>query len=325
MKWIKFFIIICLMFIIVFGISNSAMVTQYISSLKSKQIMTTLPEWDKYINNYANEHDQQAIEPRVDKIWGLIPGYNGLIVDREGTLQLVNKQKPISEEEVLFIWEEVKPSIDLRELGPYPVYRGNPEKPTVSLMFNVAWGTEYLDVILNILNEYHVKSTFFVDGSWLKENTDMAKRIVDEGHEIGNHAYSHPQMSKLTDERIRGEIARTEELINEITGQSSSYFAPPSGDYNQRVVEIAYELNLTTVLWTLDTIDWQKPTKTVILNRIIPEVENGNLILLHPTKSSVDALPELITEIEKKGLKITTVKETLSPDRILHVESFDNF
>lgn len=325
MKWIKFFIIICLMFTIVFGISNSAMVTQYISSLKSKQIMTTLPEWDKYINNYANAHDQQAIEPRVDRIWGLIPGYNGLVVDREGTLQLVNKQKPVSEEEILFIWEEVKPRNDLRELGPYPVYRGNPEKPSVSLMFNVAWGTEYLDAILNILNQYQVKASFFVDGSWLKENPEMARRIVNEGHEIGNHAYSHPQMSKLTDERIKDEIIRTEELIKDITGQSSSYFAPPSGDYNQRVVEIAYELNLTTILWTLDTIDWQKPTKVTILNRIIPKVDNGNLILLHPTKSSVDALPELITGIEKKGLKITTVKETLSSDRILHVESFDDF
>jgi len=325
MKWVKFIIIICLMFITVFGISNSAMVTQYISSLKSKQIMTTLPKWDQYINTYADENDQQVIEPRVDRVWGLIPGYNGLVVDRAGTLQLVNKQKVISEEEILFIWEEVEPSVNLRELGPYPVYRGNPEKPTASLMFNVAWGTEYLDPILDILKQYQVKATFFVDGSWLKENPEMAKRMVSEGHEIGNHAYSHPQMSKLTDERIKEEIVRTEKLISEITGNSSTYFAPPSGDYNQRVVDIAYELNLTTVLWTLDTIDWQKPTKETILNRIIPNVENGNLILLHPTKASVDVLPDLITEIMKKGLIITTVNETLSSDRILHVESLDDF
>lgn len=325
MKYFKFIFLISLMFFIVFGISNSAIVTQYISSLKTKQIISSLPDWDNYINSYANAYDQQPIEPRVDRIWGLIPGYNGLIIDRDRTLQLARKQMPFSEDEILFIWEEIEPKADLRDLGPYPIYRGNPDKATVSFMINVAWGTEYLDSILNTFKQKDVKATFFLDGTWLSKNQDMARRIVSEGHKIGNHAYSHLQMSKLTNERIMEEILRTEELIFEITGESSTFFTPPSGDYDQRVVEIAYELDLYTVLWTLDTIDWQKPTKDTILNRIIPKVDNGYLILMHPTESTVEALPELIEEIKKKELIITTVEETLTSNRILLVEYFEDF
>lgn len=325
MRLVKFVLIISLMFLLVHGIANSASVTNYISTIKTQQKALTDTEWESYINSYASKNDIPPIEPRIDKVWKLIPGYNGLVIDKEGTKQLLKEYNPKRVDEVIFIWEEIEPKSDLKDIGAYPIYRGNPEKPTISFMINVAWGTEYLDSILKTLSKEHVKATFFLDGSWLSKNKEMANRIVEEGHEIGNHAYSHPNMSNLTDARIREEIEKTESLIKEITGQPSQFLAPPSGDYDQRVVDIAYEMNLSTVLWTLDTIDWQKPSKETIINRIVPKVDNGYLILMHPTQSTAEALPELIKEIKEKGLKITIVSETLSTNRILNVEYLNNF
>ncbi|OEG00449.1 hypothetical protein BHF71_00645 [Vulcanibacillus modesticaldus] len=317
MKGIQFLIIISLFFLLIFGIVNSRSIVEYTTF----EVFDSVSQWEKIVDDYANEHNIAPIEPKVDRIWKLIPGYNGLIVDKKATLTLIKEQKPISIDDIKYVWKEVEPKKKLEDLGAYPIYRGNPAKPMVSFMINVAWGTEYLDQILEILKNENVKATFFVDGSWLKKNSDLAQRIVVEGHEIGNHAYSHPRLSRLTRDRIRQEIVRTEELIRSITNQSSAFFAPPAGDYDQRVVEIANNMNLKTVLWTVDTIDWQKPSPQTIINRIIKKVDNGNLILMHPTKPTVDALPTLIKEIKKKGLKIGTVKKTLSTKRVLDIES----
>ncbi|WP_339063219.1 polysaccharide deacetylase family protein [Tepidibacillus marianensis] len=153
----------------------------------------------------------------------------------------------------------------------------------------------------------------------------MAKRIVDEGHEIGNHAFTHPQMSKLTKDRIDEEIRKTEEIIYLTTKRKSTYFTPPSGDYDQRVVDIATKYKLRTVLWTLDTIDWQEPTPDMVMQRIIPKIDNGYLVLMHPTSPTADSLPKLIQEIKRKGLKIGPIQETLSSKRIIPVEPLDKF
>lgn len=325
MKLIKFIFVITIMFVIVFGITNSYLVSQYITTLKYEQISSANKNLESYIKEYAKQNNILPEEPRVDKVWKLIPGYNGLIVNEQDTLSMALKQKVKTNEDILFIWEEIEPKNSLEDIKSYPIYRGNPNKQSVSLMFNVAWGTEYLDQILKILEAEQIKATFFLDGTWLTKNQDMAKRIANEGHEIGNHAYSHQQMSKLTEERIREEIIKTEELIYSTTYQHSKYFAPPSGDYDQRVVKIADELNLSTVLWTLDTLDWQNPSPEEINERIVPKIDNGYLILMHPTKSTVEALPELIKEIKEKELNITTVNETFSTKRILQVEPLDNF
>ncbi|MFV9509806.1 polysaccharide deacetylase family protein [Tepidibacillus sp. LV47] len=320
MKWIKFSFIIFLMVFIVSGIANSYFVTEYIDDVKNQMVFNNNSDLVHTVYEYAKKNNQFPIEPKIDPIWKLIPGYNGLVVDEETTIKTAIKEKVQSVNDLVFIWKEVEPKIKIDELKPYPIYRGNPEKPMVSLMINVAWGTEYLDSILKTLKEEKVKATFFLDGSWVKKNPEMARRIVNEGHEVGNHAYSHPQMSRLTNERIEEELKKTEEIIYQTTKQKSTYFAPPSGDYDKRVVEIAAKLQLRTVLWTIDTIDWQNPTPDTIIKRIIPKIDKGHLVLMHPTESTAKALPRLIQEIKRKGLKIGSVKETLSTKRILPVE-----
>ncbi|MNZ97254.1 Peptidoglycan-N-acetylglucosamine deacetylase [compost metagenome] len=206
--------------------------------------------------------------------------------------------------------------MNLDDLGAHPIYRGNPNKPMVAFMINVAWGNEYIVPMLNTLDKNKVKATFFLDGSWLKKNSEMALEIQKRGHQIENHAYSHPNMSQLEATRARLEISKTKDLLKEKLGVQNRWFAPPSGDFNDRTVALAAEQGLKTVLWTLDTVDWMKPSAVSIVSKISKKVEPGSLILMHPTASSRDALQGMIDAIRNKGLVLDTVDETLSSNRV---------
>src|SRR5699024_3899084 len=131
-----------------------------------------------------------------------------------------------------------------------------PKKPMVSLMVNVAWGNEYLDKILEVMEEENVHATFFLDGSWTKKNSDMAELIGEKGHEIGSHAYSHPDMKTLPPAKIRSELEKTNALIEATLHIKPKLFTPPSGSYGRQTIPTADELGLKTIMWTADTLDW---------------------------------------------------------------------
>ncbi|OAS21685.1 hypothetical protein A8708_17340 [Paenibacillus oryzisoli] len=268
------------------------------------------------LDTITKEAEKRRIAPinaKVDSVWKAIPGYNGLEVDIEETLKLAEHQ--LTPNQINYVMKEVEPSIQLDDLGPNPVYKGNPKKPMVSIMINVAWGNEFLPSMLETLRKENVHATFFFDGSWLKKNTEMAKRILSEGHEVSNHAYSHKDMRTISRSKAVEEISKTEELLKQL-GVKNVLFAPPSGYFNQETVQVASEFKLQTILWTFDTIDWKNPGAGRILERLSNQVEPGTLILMHPTVSSRDALPGMISLIKKKGLVVGTVSDLLSSKRI---------
>lgn len=271
------------------------------------------------IKEEASKRRIEPVDAVVDRVWKAIPGYNGLEVDVESTYQKARLQPEGSE--IKYVYKEIKPRVNLDDLGVHPIYRGNPNKPMVALMINVAWGNEYIIPMLDTLDEAKVKATFFFDGSWLKKNTDLALEIQKRGHQLENHAYSHPNMSQLEDNLARLEISKTKEILKEKLGVDNRWFAPPSGDFDDRTVALAAEHGLKTVLWTVDTIDWRKPPADTIITRISNKVGPGSLILMHPTASSRDALKGMIKVIRSKGLQLGTVEETLSPARVNMPES----
>lgn len=257
------------------------------------------------------------VDARIDRVWHAIPGYNGLAVDIEKTYEAALKAPRSGA--IPYQYEEIEPKISLKHLGPQPIYRGNPNKPMVSLMINVAWGNEYIDPILATLQEKGVKATFFLDGSWLKKNVDVAKKIQAAGHEMSNHAYSHPDMKNLSRTEQYNQIARTQQLLKELLGVDNKWFAPPSGSYNAATVQIASEQGLGTVLWTLDTVDWRKPPADSVIRKIQAKLEPGSLILMHPTETTKGALAGIIDAAIAKGFVIGTVSETLSSNRVAAV------
>jgi probable sporulation protein (polysaccharide deacetylase family) len=265
----------------------------------------------------ADEAKGRSIAPidaKLDRVWKAIPGYNGLEVDMEKSIELIQAsglQKPLP-----LVFREVEPAIQLEDLGAHPIYKGNAKKKMVSLMINVAWGNEYIAPMLDILEREEVKATFFFDGSWLNKNVETAKQIQAKGHELANHAYSHKMMSQLSRSKATEEIVKTQTLLKEKLGVDSPLFAPPAGDYDQETVQIAHELGMKTVLWTLDTVDWKKPEPSSIVQKISSRLEPGAMILMHPTSSSSEALSGMIKEIKKQGMSLGTVSELLSSKRL---------
>lgn len=193
---------------------------------------------------------------------------------------------------------------------PAPLYRGTSDTK-VSLMINVYWGTEYIEPMLDILKRKGVKTTFFVGGMWVAENDALLKKIYDEGHEIGNHGYYHKDSKKLSDERCAQEISVTHKLVSEIVGVEMDLFAPPSGSYGSSTVNVAEKLGYRTILWSLDTIDWRDKDAELIYSRATKKIRGGDLVLMHPTEKTVDALERIIDEISAKGLTVSTVSEVL--------------
>ncbi|MDD2497075.1 MAG: polysaccharide deacetylase family protein [Desulfitobacteriaceae bacterium] len=197
-----------------------------------------------------------------------------------------------------------------------PIYQGCSEKKQVSLAINVDWGEEYLPDMLNILESNHVNATFFITGRWAQKFPEITQSINQKGHEIGNHGFSHASPNKMSLEQNKSEIARTMTVIEQATGKKTRLFAPPSGERADHVLQAAAELGYSTILWSVDTIDWERPSPDVIINRVMKKVHNGAIILMHPTKSTLEALPKIIQELKNREYILVTVSENVFADMV---------
>lgn len=194
---------------------------------------------------------------------------------------------------------------------PAPIFHGNMTSPKVAFACNVFWGEEYLPAMLNTLDENNIKITFFIGGSWGKRFPALVTELAHRGHELGNHTYSHPHPNTISKDKNKEQILRTEELVKELTTIKTSLYAPPYGEYNDTVLSAADELGYTTIMWSIDTIDWQRPPTEIIINRVMKKLHNGAIILIHPTEVTSKALPELIKQIQSKGYTISTVSDII--------------
>lgn len=190
-------------------------------------------------------------------------------------------------------------------------YNGNRESKNISLMINVYWGTEYIDGMLDVLNEKNVKTTFFIGGTWAALNEDMLKKIYENGHEIANHGYHHKDHDQISDKENFNEISNTHTIIKNLIGVDMTLFAPPSGAYNKVTVEAANSLGYKTIMWTRDTIDWRDKDTELIFNRAVKNASGGDLILMHPTQNTLEALPKIIDTLQEKGFSLVPVSTNL--------------
>jgi probable sporulation protein (polysaccharide deacetylase family) len=192
-----------------------------------------------------------------------------------------------------------------------PYRSGSADSQYVSLAINVDWGEEYLPDMLRVLAENNIRVTFFLTGRWCDINPQLAQTLVAAGHEIGNHGYSHASPNASSKEQIKEEIARTEQAVEQATGIKTRLYAPPSGEDQEHVLQAAEEAGYDTILWSVDTIDWQKPDAATIIDRVIGKLHGGAIILAHPTASTLEALPALIEKIQAEGYTFVPVSENL--------------
>ncbi|MBM7854448.1 putative sporulation protein (polysaccharide deacetylase family) [Desulfohalotomaculum tongense] len=192
-----------------------------------------------------------------------------------------------------------------------PIYQGNEDKKEIALTVNVYWGEEYLPQMLKIMEENNVKATFFIGGQWAEKFPRLLKKISTSGHEIGSHGYSHPHPDYLSKSGNIREITRSERVISKITGKKPTLFAPPYGERGKSVLAAVEELGYQCILWSVDTIDWQRPAPETIVNRVTQKAHNGAIVLMHPTAPTVRALPEIITALKNDGYEFVTVSELI--------------
>ncbi|WLV25807.1 polysaccharide deacetylase family protein [Aciduricibacillus chroicocephali] len=292
-----------------FGKENGDLLVKEAALLEAGQEDALL----KKIKEEAKLREEKPEDAYIDRVWKKTPGRSGIKIDIQESYKQMKKKGEFDPN--LLLKKEVTPATGLSDLPPSPIYRGHPKKEMAALLINVSWGTEYIPSMLKTLKEENARASFFIEGKWAKEHPDLVKMIADEGHLIGNHAYSHPDMSRITAEEMKYQIAETNKIIEAIIKKKPVWFAPPSGSFNEQVVKIAAKEDMHTILWTVDTIDWKNPTVSVMLNRVETKLHPGATILMHPTKATATGLGPMIKSIRAKGLKLGTIEKLTSPSR----------
>ncbi len=194
------------------------------------------------------------------------------------------------------------------------IYQGNSGQKTVALCINVDWGEEFLPEMLKTFKANDTKVTFFVTGRWAEKNPDLLRQMHEEGHSIQNHGYKHVHFNNLSSEQAREQIVKGGQIIYKLTGEESVYFAPPYGEFNNNVVTVSENLHYKLIMWSIDTIDWQKPPADTIIKRVMNQLHNDAIILMHPTQPTSEALPELMTQITAAGYQMKTLDQIIVTD-----------
>lgn len=203
---------------------------------------------------------------------------------------------------------------DDRPTAAEPIFQGKTEEKAVALAINVDWGEDILPDMLKTLEKENVQATFFVTGRFAEKNPDLVREIAANGHEIGNHGYSHPHPDKLSVEQNQEEIQKTEKILREIGVETALLFAPPYGEFGTNCLQGAENCHYQTIMWSRDTIDWQEPApdQATLVERIAGKpLENGMIMLMHPKKHTLEALPEIINAIKAQGFSCQKVSEVL--------------
>ena len=201
----------------------------------------------------------------------------------------------------------------LKQYNAY--FCGNSEDKKIYLTFDCGYENGYTPAILDALEKHNVKAAFFVVGNYLETSPDLVKRMVEEGHIVGNHTYHHPDMSQISDPAsFQEEITSLEKKYQEITGlEMQKFYRPPQGKYSESNLKMAQELGYQTVFWSLAYVDWyvdQQPTQEEAYAKLLPRIHPGAVVLLHSTsKTNAEILDDLLTKWEQEGYTFGTLNE----------------
>lgn len=208
------------------------------------------------------------------------------------------KSKPAAEKEqagITFDWIHVD--------GPY-----------IALTFDDGPSAKLTPKLLDLLAAHHIKATFFLIGENAAENPELVAREAREGHEVANHSWSHPNLAKMSDDGVRGQLRRTNDAIKSATGRSPTLMRPPYGSITLRQKRwINQEFGYKVILWDVDPLDWRRPGASVVCNRIVKNTRAGSIVLAHDIHpGTIDAMPCVLKELEAKGFKFVTVSELIA-------------
>lgn len=204
------------------------------------------------------------------------------------------------------------------ELKQYDAYYvGDAEEKVIYLTFDCGYENGYTESILDALKKHEAPATFFVVGHFLESAPEIAKRMAEEGHAVGNHTYHHPDMSAISDlTSFRKEMDDVSALFKEVTGQDMAmYYRPPQGKYSTENLSMAKELGYSTFFWSLAYVDWNvddQPTKEEAFDKLLTRIHPGAVVLLHSTsKTNGEILDELLTKWEEMGYEFRPLSDLI--------------
>ena len=204
-----------------------------------------------------------------------------------------------------------------------PIYHVLTREKMVALSFDTEREGNDTQALLQTLNQYQVKATFFITGEWLKRYPDSVKAIAAAGHDLGNHSENHKQMSGLSKDQCMAEITELQEQVKKLTDVNMNLFRAPYGDINKKLLAAAKECGYQTIAWDVDSEDWKDYGVDSIIDMTVDNqtLGNGSIVLLHVgTKYTAEALGKIITGLEKKGYEIVPVSQLINSgeDRVDH-------
>ena len=189
----------------------------------------------------------------------------------------------------------------------------NVDGPYIAMTFDDGPSAKLTAKLLDLLAAHHIKATFFVIGENVVQHPELVQRAAREGHEIGNHSWSHPYLAKMSDEGVRQQLRKTDDAIKNAAGTRPTLMRPPYGSLTAHQKKwIHDEFGYQIILWDVDPLDWKRPGPTVVCNRIVKETRPGSIVLSHDIHpGTIEAMPSTLDQLEAKGFKFVTVSELI--------------
>lgn len=197
-------------------------------------------------------------------------------------------------------------------INTHVIWAGNAQHKNIALTFDDGPNEKYTYRILKILQGNNVHATFFLIGQHAQRYPELVKQIYQAGHEIGNHTYSHIELTKIPSGEIKKEVEKTKDIVQELTGHNTVLFRPPWGVFDGRsLAELALR-KYDAVLWSIDSRDWSRPGVEMIKKNVLSKVQNGSIILFHDDHDQIaQALPDIIKSLKDQGYQLVTIPELI--------------
>ena len=190
---------------------------------------------------------------------------------------------------------------------------GNTENKYVYLTFDLGYEAGYTDKILDVLKENEVKGTFFITAHYVNTASDKVQRMIDDGHIVGNHTVNHKSMPSLSDENLKEEVMKLHQEVFEKYDYEMMYLRPPKGEYSERTLSLCEGMGYKTVMWSFAYVDWdekKQPSEDEAMNKIISNLHNGEIMLLHATsKTNADIMDKMIKRVKEEGYEFRSIEE----------------
>ena len=193
-----------------------------------------------------------------------------------------------------------------------PIYCVERDQKVCSISFDAAWGADNTQKILDVLDEYNVKATFFVVSAWAEQYPDTAKAIVEHGHELMNHSSKHDHYNSLTADQIVADVNKCNDVIEELAGSRPTLIRCPFGEYDDHVISAIRSIGMEPIQWDVDSLDWKGISAAEITKRVTGKVGPGSIVLFHNAgEHTPEALPEILRWMKQEGFEVVPISEIL--------------